>query len=404
MAKTKKPMKIKNKIFLLLIVLIIITLLIVGIIIERVIVTRFENRLEQHVMDIARSVASIPEIQKNVGETGGHLIIQPVAESIREKTAARFVVVIDMNRTRYSHPVPERIGETIVGGDEGPALQGKEYTSRALGTLGYSLRAFVPIYRDRIQVGVVVTGIMIPYVKAMIGNIRLGIVFAIFLGFIISIPGSNFLTKNIKKAMFDLEPYEIATILKEREAVLESVSEGIVAVDKDGKIIVLNNEARRLLGIHENIEGEYAAKYIPNTRLPEVIESGRAEFDQEQSILNTRILTNRVPIKVNGEVVGAIASFRDKSEIQSLAEELTGVKKYIEALRVQNHEFLNKLHTITGLIQIGESEKAVEFISKVTHSQQNLISFIIKQIKDPAIGGLLLGKHGRCRKWTELKL
>ncbi len=113
MAKTKKPMKIKNKIFLLLIVLIIITLLIVGIIIERVIVTRFENRLEQHVMDIARSVASIPEIQKNVGETGGHLTIQPVAESIREKTAARFVVIIDMNRIRYSI---KQIKDPAIGG------------------------------------------------------------------------------------------------------------------------------------------------------------------------------------------------------------------------------------------------------------------------------------------------
>lgn len=394
----KTPIKMKNKIIFLVVSLIIITLLTVGVIIERVVVARFENRLGQHALDIAHSVAEIPEIKEYVGKPNGHLVIQPIADEIRKKTDAEFIVVIDMNRIRYSHPVPERIGKTFVGGDEGPVLQGREYTSKAVGTLGPSLRALVPVYKDGRQVGAVAVGIMITDVNAMIWSLRRWIILAIILGLVIGVIGANFLAENIKKAMFGLEPYEIATILKEREAVLESVREGILAVDKKGRITVLNNEARRLLGIYKDIKGEDVSLYVPNTRLKEVIKTGQAEYDQEQRILNARILTNRVPIKVNDEVVGAIASFRDMTEVRAMAEELTGVKKYVDALRVQNHEFLNKLHTISGLIQLGENDRAVEYILKVSNFHQNIISFITRRIKDPSVGGLLLGKSGRCRE------
>lgn len=394
----KKPMKIKNKIILLSVFIIIIDLFIVGIIIERSVVSRYEKQLGKNALDIAHSVASISEIKQNVGKPDGQKIIQPIADGIRKKTGVEFIVVIDMNRMRYSHSVEDRIGKTFVGGDEGPALQGKIYTSKSVGTLGPSLRAFVPIYYNEIQVGVVAVGILMTDVNAMIWNLRCWIILAIIFGIVIGIIGSTFLAENIKNRMFGLEPHEIAAILKEHEAVLESVREGIIAVDKSGKITLMNNEARRLMNLDVDFIGEDVSNCIPNTRLKEVISSGQAEYDQEQIFLETRILTNRVPIIVNNEVVGAIASFRDMTEIRMMAEELTGVKKYVEAMRVQNHEFLNKLHTISGLIQLGNYNKAISYISKVSDSRQGLISFITKRIKDPSIGGLLLGKSGRCQE------
>jgi PAS domain S-box-containing protein len=286
-----------------------------------------------------------------------------------------------------------------VGGDEGPALQGKEYTSKAVGTLGPSLRAFVPLYNnDGRQVGVVTVGIMMTDVNALKGELRSWIFFAVTLGLVIGILGSNYLAENIKKAIFGMEPYEIASMFNEREALLEAIREGILAVDKNGSITVINSEARRILGIRDNVQGRNVTEVIPNSRLVEVIESGVAEYDQEQRIKDVRVLTNRVPVKLKDQVIGAIASIRDMTEVNIMAEELTGVKKYVEALRVQNHEFSNRLHTIAGLIQLGEYDKAIDDICNYKTSQQNIISFITRRIKDPSVAGLILSKSGRCKE------
>jgi sensor histidine kinase regulating citrate/malate metabolism len=86
------------------------------------------------------------------------------------------------------------------------------------------------------------------------------------------------------------------------------------------------------------------------------------------------------------------------TEITAMAEELTGVRRYVEALRVYNHEFMNKLHTISGLIHMGRSSKALECISESTETWQDTMTFITKRIKNPSVGGLLLGKMGRCRE------
>lgn len=393
-----KTMKIKHKITILASVIVIVILLFVGLVIERSVTPRFEEQLEDYAMSIAHTVAMTPIIKANVGLTDGHLVIQPLVEEIINSTDAEYIVVFDMNKIRYSHPIPVRIGQTFVGGDENEVLRGKAYTSRAVGTLGPSLRAFVPIYYEDKQVGAVAVGIMLTKVNTVVADLRNLIYAAIFFGLIMGIFGASFLAGNIKKSMLDLEPYQIASILKEREAILESVREGILAIDNFGKIILINNEARKILNLWEDVLGKDVKTFLPNTRLLEVIKSGQSEYDMEQNIRTARIFTNRVPIKVNNEVVGAIASFRDLTEIKALAQELSGVKRYVEALRVQNHEFSNKLHTILGLIQLGEYNKAISFISMVTDYHQDNIAFVTKRIKESAVGGLLLGKSGRCKE------
>ncbi len=394
-----KPVKVKNKIMALTLIIVAITLLIVGVIVERIATLRIENRLGQHALDIAHAVAQIEEIQQNLGNPDGHLIIQPIADGIRKRTETEFIVVIDMEGVRYSHSAPDRIGKTIVGGDEGPVLQGQEYTSKAVGTLGPSLRAFVPLFRDDgEQVGAIVVGIMMTEVNALKGELRGWIFFAIALGLVIGVFGSNYLAENIKKAIFGLEPHEIAAMFNEREALLEAIKEGILAVDYQGRITVINSEARRILGIQNNAQGQNIEKILPDSKLIEVMKSGIVEYNQEQRIGNARVMVNKVPIKLKGNVVGAIASIRDMTEVKIMAEELTGVKKYVEALRIQNHEFSNKLHTIAGLIQLGEYEKAVDDIFEHTSSQQSIISFITKRIKDSSIAGLILSKSRRCKE------
>src|SRR5262249_36577392 len=101
---------------------------------------------------------------------------------------------------------------------------------------------------------------------------------------------------------------------------------------------------------------------------------------------------NRMPVRLRGQVVGAISSFRDQTEVQRLARELNGTRSHLDALRAQAHEFANKLHTIGGLLELGWPEQAVRFIKATTPAQQELIEELPRRIADPALAALLVGK------------
>lgn len=397
--KGGKKLSLRGKLILLILGLFILSLLVTGFVVRTTVVHQFEGRMAENTMNIAIAVATIPDIVQNVGKIDGSSVIQPLADTIRKETGAEFIVVVDMDGIRYSHKVPDRIGQKVVGGDEGPALQGRSYISRAVGTLGPSLRAFVPIYRGDYQVGAVLVGTLIDNVKREIWSITLNILLALMLGLIVGVIGATSLADEVKSSMRGLEPDEIDRLLWEKEAMLESIREGIVAVDGEGKITLVNNQARRLLGLPDSgVVGKPVEKTIPSSRLPEVLRSGTPEYDREQILGSVRIMTNRVPIVFKEKAVGAVASFRDMSEITAMAEELTSVNRYVDALRVGNHEFMNKLQTISGLIQLGETEKALSFISKTVQFTHSTMSFITSRIKNPSVAGLLLGKMGRCRE------
>lgn len=191
---------------------------------------------------------------------------------------------------------------------------------------------------------------------------------------------------------------EVTFLLEQNRAILHSLREGVVAVDIDGRVTLANNEAIRLLECAPDIVGQPVENVIPNTRLRAVVQSKRAEYDQEQQLRTKAIITNRVPVIVNGEVTGAIATFRDKQDVKSLAEELVGVRSLLDSMRAQSHEFINKLHAISGLIQMEQYDKVVALINQIYRAKQNFVSFLVKRVKDKATAGLLLGKISQAQE------
>jgi two-component system sensor histidine kinase DctS len=303
-----------------------------------------------------------------------------------------------MDGIRYSHPVADRIGKSFTGEDLVPALSDREIISTAIGVLGPSIRALVPVKVDdgTRQVGVVVVGILTPTPASIYSSIRFEVFSVLFLCAALGFLGSALLAKSIKKAMFRMEPEEIARLLEERIAIFQALGEGIIAIDSACRITVVNAAAGKILGIRgEEVTGRHILEVIRDSSLPRVLESGQPEYNQERLINNVVIISNRVPVRVGGIVVGAVATFRDRTEIHRLAEELTGVKAFVEALRVQNHEHLNRLHTIAGLIQLKQHNDALDYIFDITEEQQGISTFLSRRIKDNSIAGLLLGKYSR---------
>ncbi|MDD3707213.1 MAG: transporter substrate-binding domain-containing protein [Aminobacterium sp.] len=191
---------------------------------------------------------------------------------------------------------------------------------------------------------------------------------------------------------------QVARVVKEREKLIDFIRDGILAVDSVGRITLINHTAMKLLGIHYDAEGEDVDSLVPEINLKGVLSSKEAVYDLEQNVGGAPLIINKVPVTINGQICGAIASFRDMSEIHAMAEEMTGVRMYVESLRVQNHEFMNKLQAIAGLIQLGKYTKALNFISQEQAPGQTMASMIAERIKNPAVGGILLGKMGRCRE------
>ena len=400
MKNPNRKFTIQTKITFLASALIVLSLSISFTMLVAKIIDQNEKELGLKALAIGRTVSQLEPVQQNVGESEGVKVIQPIAERIRLATDVEYVVILDMEKIRYSHPLQNKIGTIFSGGDEGPAFADNEYISRASGVLGPSIRAFIPIKAEEgtKQVGVVVVGILTPTVTKILTDIRIETYLSLVFGLMVGIVGAYFLARNIKQAMFSLEPDEIAHLLEERTAILQSISEGIIAIDKNKAVIACNEEAQRVLGYSGDPMGKPIEEVHPYTQLPRILQTGQPEFNRESIVSKTIIVTNRVPIVVKGQIVGAVSTFRDKTKIRALAEELTGVKRFVEALRVQNHEHMNKLHTIAGLIQLKQPEQAIDYIFNITEQQEELTKFLLKNFSYYNIAGLLLGKSSRAKE------
>ncbi|MHB1652245.1 MAG: ATP-binding protein [Desulfitobacteriaceae bacterium] len=393
-------LKLRTKIALFSFSLVLLSVLFAGVVIVERTTAAAEKEIGSRAMAIARTVAELRDVQVNLEQTDGAKVIQPIAERIRQATGVEYIVIFDMDRIRYSHPIQDRIGTVFNDGDEAPALRKQEYLSQAVGVIGPSIRAFVPVMTDEgtRQVGVVAVGILVPTISEALRSLRFQLYSSLLVGVILGILGSFYLARNIKKNMFSLEPQEIARILEERIAIFQAMGEGVIAIDRSGKITIWNNEARRLAGVPFVEEDKQLEETGILPGLRETIRIGVAQFKRELVMNETIILADFLPVKIKDQCIGAATIFRDKTEVHKMAEELTGVKTFIEALRVQNHESLNKLHTIAGLIQLGKGQDAIDYIFKVTEEQEEVTRFLSKHIRNTSVAGLLLGKYNRAKE------
>lgn len=402
MKKRKRLWNLWKTITLLVCTVVIFSLLVTDILISHNVERTTEDSQAEKAKTIAHIVANDSIVIDGLTGKADTSAIQTYTNRILKNTGVQFIVVMDMNGIRKSHPNPHKIGHHFIGGDEGPALKGKEHVSLAEGTLGISMRVFVPVFSETgEQLGAVAVGISADNVKERVKESRHIIYIGVGVGVLVGIIGAILLARHIKKSLFGLEPHRIAKILEERNTMLLSVKEGIIAVDKEANVTLINNEAKRLFkksGLEEDFIGKDVELYMPNSRIKEVLQTGEVQLNEEQNIYGITIVTNRVPLYVKGEIVGAIATFRDKTEIRKLAEELTGIRLYAEALRAQSHEFMNKMHVVLGLTHMKQYEELQKYISGMVSEHQYEIGGVMERIKSPVFAGFLLGKLSYARE------
>lgn len=355
-----------------------------------------DESIERNLLHVGEIVSHLPAVIEGLEESPDAGWIQGEIMTMLEETSdIDYIVVCNMEGIRYSHPNQELLGLPLVGGDDKQIRVSPEsYISTAEGTLGLAIRAFVPVfaYDQKTQIGYVAVGTLRTSIRNAQRQLILSYVIYLFSGLIIGVIGAFVLARNIKKSLLGLEPDDLAKLYRENKGMMGALHEGVLAIDKNGKITLLNDSAKELLDLDDNSLGKDVETVLKNSRLLVVAKTGKAEYDQEQTVSGRVIITNRVPLMERGKSIGAIATFRDRTMVIQLAEQLTGVNQLVDSLRASTHEFMNKLHTILGLLELSEYESAKEFILEIQKKQQDLNKRLFNDFKDPVIAGLILGK------------
>lgn len=285
--------------------------------------------------------------------------VQVAAEDARLRTGALFVVVTDDRGLRIAHPVPERLGEEV-SSDPSVPLAGGEVVEEDSGTLGPAARAKVPVRApgsDRV-VGEVSVGVAVSEVDRLAREATLLAGGTAALALLGGVAGAVLLTRRLRRLTHGIEPEELGGLLQGHEAVLHGIGDGVVAVGTDGRVVLANEEAARLLG-------RPVQPGDPTADWPFALRALAAEPDPvpRLTVLADRaLLCSSRRVERDGRGLGVVLTLRDRTDVELLTRQLDAVAEAGTVLRAQRHEFANRLHLVSGLLDAGSTQEAGEYV------------------------------------------
>ncbi|MDX2680688.1 sensor histidine kinase [Streptomyces soliscabiei] len=351
---------------------------------------QLDDQAMRRALAIAQTTAAVPQIADDLQRTRPSVDgpVQREAERIRKASGAEYVVVMDLNGTRWSHPEPAEVGGHV-STSPSKALAGRTVMEIDSGTLGRSARGKVPLRDSDGQIiGAVSVGIEYDSVRARLIHAIPGL-FAYAGGALaVGALAAWLISRRVQRQTRDLAFSDISALLAEREAMLHGIREGVVALDRAGRVRLLNDEAQRLLGIGDEAVGASPDQALGEGRTADVL-SGRVTGTDLISVRGQRVLVvNRMPTDDGG----AVATLRDRTELEQLGRELDSTHGLIDALRAQDHEHANRMHTLLGLLELEMYDDAVEFVGEVVGDHRATAEQVTERIEDPLLAALLVGK------------
>lgn len=390
-AVSRKPLSVARQ--LLILQLVVLTLVVTALAALTLLDERrdSDDATRREVTGIAETLALSGSTIAALRSPDPTAALQPEVERIRRATDTDFIVVMAPDRTRYTHPDPALIGQPFEGHIE-RALAGETFTETYSGSLGPSIRAVTPVQDNGQLLGLVAVGVTRERIgeqfaeglPPMIG------IFAIAVG--IAAIGSVLVSNRLRRQTLGLDPDQLRRLYEHHEAVLRSISEGLIVFGRDrngrARVDVVNDEARRLLWLPD---GPITPDQLPETLRRIGPDSGE-EQDEVHVTADRVLLVGRAPMLWEGRRIGTVVTLRDHTELQSALGELDSARSVAESLRAQAHEYANRLHTIVTMVELGHSDEAVAFTTAELETSQQLIDRLTAAVHEPALAALLLGK------------
>lgn len=349
------------------------------------------SRATQRAEAVAITVADSPTVRSALRTADPSADLQPWAEEVRRDTDTDFVVVMALDRTRYTHPDPAQIGRRFVG-DLGGAPDGEVFTQQYTGTLGPSVRSVVPVLDDGRVVALVSVGITVSDINRGLRRDVTVVVLCGGLVLLVGLLGAGLLARRLHRVTHGMGEQELARMYEFYSAVLHSVREGLLLLDGAGRVQLVNDEARRLLALPDDAVGRPIEELGLAPGLVAAARGRTAESDDLYLAGERILVVSSAPARWDGRDVGSVVTLRDHTELRSVTGELEVVRRLTESLRSQNHESANRLHTVVSLIEMGRPQDAVDFATEELQVAQLLTDQVVGAVDDPVVAALLLGK------------
>ena len=340
---------------------------------------------------VAETVAATPSVVAAVQGPDPSTTLQPYAERVRVESGTDFVVIMSRDAIRYTHPDPAQIGGKFLGHTEA-ALAGGVVVEDYTGTLGPSSRVVVPVRDGSRIVALVSVGIRTSAVGERVRTQLPGLLLAGLAAAALSGLGTALVARRIRRQTHGLGEQQLREMYEYYDAVLHAVTEGLIITDLEGRLRLANDEAVRLLGLPDDAVGHRVADLGLAPALAAALTDDETHEDELHVTAARVLVLNRGPARWQGRLLGHVATLRDRTDLEALTGELDSARGLMEALRSQAHESANRLHAIVSLIELGHTDRALDFATEELQVSQLLTDRVVDAVEEPALTAVLLGK------------
>ncbi|MFF3734177.1 ATP-binding protein [Streptomyces sp. NPDC002476] len=355
-----------------------------------------EETATRQVRTAALAIAGSPSVREAIRAPDPSAALQPYAEKVRRDTGIAFVTIMSPERIRWTHPDTDRIGEEFLG-HTARALRGETFTETYTGTLGPSIRVVTPVRDGGRITGLVSAGITVDrvssQVRAQLSALGLAAGGALVLGGL----GTYVVNARLRRHTHGMNAAELSRLHDYHQATLRAVREGLLMLDGQHRIALINDAGRELLGLGPDTLGRRVADLRLPAPLTGALLASEERVDELHLTADRVIVVNTRPV-VGGERRGTVVTLRDHTELQALSGELDSERGFTQALRSQAHEAANRLHTVVSLIELGRADEAVGFATAELELAQTLTDRVVGAVGEPVLAALLLGKAAQAHE------
>ncbi|MEU5100405.1 sensor histidine kinase [Streptomyces sp. NPDC020996] len=356
-----------------------------------------EEAAGRQAMAVTRAVADSPSVRAAIRTSDPSARLQPYALRVMRDSDVDFVTIMDPRGIRWTHPRADQIGKHFRGTID-RALKGESFTETYTGTLGPSVRAVTPVVGDDHRiVGLVSAGIKVDAIsKRARGQVSalLGVAAgALALGAV----GTYVVNARLRRHTHGMNATELSRMHDYHQAALHAVREGLLMLDGQYRVALINDGGRELLGVEPDVVGRSVAELGLPAPLTGALLASEPRVDEVHLTSSRVLVVNTSPVS-GGERRGTVVTLRDVTELQSLMGELDSERGFTQALRSQAHEAANRLHTVVSLIELGRADEAVEFATAELELAQALTDQVVAAVGEPVLAALLLGKTAQANE------